>query len=116
MIADMKAKSDPSQFGNKKGTSIDHYLVCLIHRILSTLDENSAKKKFAVIANMIDWSSAFPRQCPKLGIQSFLKNGVRPSVIPLLINYLQDRYMSVKWHGEILPLQESMEGVPREAH
>ena len=101
MFAAMKAKSDPSQFGDKKGTSIDHYLVCLIHRILSTLDENSAKKKFAVIANMIDWSSAFPRQCPKLGMQSFLKNGVRLSVIPLLINYLQDRYMSVKWHGEI---------------
>ena len=59
------------------------------------------QKKFAVIANMIDWSSAFHRQCPKLGIQSFLKNGIRPSVIPLLINYLQDRYMSVKWHGEI---------------
>ena len=28
-----------------------------------------------------------------------MKNGVRPSLIPVLINYFQDRNMSVKWHG-----------------
>ena len=28
-----------------------------------------------------------------------MQNGVRPSLIPLLINYFQDREMSVKWHG-----------------
>ena len=27
MIIDMEQKSDPSQFGNEKGTSVDHYLV-----------------------------------------------------------------------------------------
>ena len=43
--------------------------------------------------------NAFPHQCPKLGIQSFIQNGVRPSLIPLLINYFQDREMTVKWHG-----------------
>ena len=48
---------------------------------------------------MVDWQDAFPRQCPKLGIQAFIKNGVRPSIIPLLINYFQDREMKVKWHG-----------------
>ena len=72
----------------------------MIHRILSAVDQNSTKKKFAVIANLIDWSSAFPRQCPKLGVQSFLRNGVRPSIMPLVVNYFQDRYMSVKWHGQ----------------
>ena len=49
---------------------------------------------------MIDWNNAFPRQCPKLGVESFLKNGVRPSLIPLLTNYFQNRKMSVKWHGQ----------------
>ena len=100
MVEDMKAKSDPKQFGNKKGSSIEHYLISMIHRILSAVDQNSTKKKFAVIANLIDWSSAFPRQCPKLGVQSFLRNGVRPSIMPLVVNYFQDRYMSVKWHGQ----------------
>ena len=28
-----------------------------------------------------------------------MQNGVRPSLIPVLVNYFQDRQMSVKWHG-----------------
>ena len=99
MIQDMKEKVDPSQYGNEKGTSIQHYLVNMIHRILTVLDNNSRRETFAVVANLIDWNSAFPRQCPKLGVLSFMKNGVRASVIPLLVNYFQDRQMSVKWHG-----------------
>ena len=99
IIADMKSKTDPAQFGNEKGTSIQHYLIKLVHRILTSLDNNSKGETFAVIANLIDWNSAFPRQCPKLGVQSFMDNGVRPSLLPLLVNYFQDRQMSVSWHG-----------------
>ena len=79
--------------------SIQHYLIDMIHRIVSALDNNSKGDTFAVVANLIDWNNAFPRQCPKLGIESFIQNGVRPSLIPVLINYFQDREMSVKWHG-----------------
>ena len=71
----------------------------MVDRILTALDNNSKGDVFAVVANLIDWSNAFPRQCPKLGIKSFIKNGVRPSLIPVLVNYFQDRQMSVKWHG-----------------
>jgi hypothetical protein len=48
---------------------------------------------------LIDWNNAFPRQCPKLGIQSFMNNGVRPALIPVLVNFFQDRHMKVRWHG-----------------
>ena len=99
ILSDMQSSLDPAQFGNQKNTSIQHYLIKMIHRILTALDNNARKDAFAVVANMIDWKSAFPRQCPKLGVESFLKNGVRPSLIPLLINYFQGRQMSVKWHG-----------------
>ena len=99
IIADMEEKLDPAQFGNQKGISIQHYLVQMLHRILLVLDNNSKGEIFAVVANFVDWNNAFPRQCPKLGIESFMKNGVRPSLIPVLINYFQDRQMSVKWHG-----------------
>ena len=95
----MKPNIDLQQYGNQKGVSIQHYLIEMIHRILTALDNNSGGETFAVIANLIDWNNAFPRQCPKLGIESFLRNGVRPSLIPVLINYFQDREMSVKWHG-----------------
>ena len=97
MISDMKVKADPSQYGNEKGTSIQHYLIKLIHRVLTALDNNTRRETFAAVANLIDWNSAFPTQCPKLGVESFMKNGVRDSMIPLLINYFQDRHMSVKW-------------------
>ena len=68
MISDMKKKNDPSQYGNEKGTSINHYLIKMIHKILTALDKNTKRETFAVVANMIDWNLAFPRQCPKLGI------------------------------------------------
>ena len=66
---------------------------------MGSLDNNSKGDTFAVIASLIDWNNAFPRQCPKLGIDSFIHNGVRPALIPVLVNYFQDRKMSVKWHG-----------------
>ena len=71
----------------------------MIHIILTALDNNKRKETFAVVANLIDWNNAFPRQCPKLGVDAFMANGVRPALIPVLVSYFQDRQMSVKWHG-----------------
>ena len=99
MIEDMLPSMDPSQYGNVKGLSIQHYLVKMVDRILTILDSNNEVEKYAVLAKMVDWSKAFDRQDPKLGIQSFIKNGVRASIIPLLISFFQDRKMIVKWHG-----------------
>ena len=65
----------------------------------SLLDNNYKGDVFAVVATFVDWNNAFPRQCPKLGIECFIKNGVCPSLIPVIINYFQDRNMSFKWHG-----------------
>ena len=71
----------------------------MIHRILETLDNNSKGDTFAVIVSLIDWNNAFLHQCPKLGIESFMQNEVRPALVPVLVNYFQDREMTVKWHG-----------------
>ena len=90
---------DPAQFGNQKGISVQHYLIQMLHRILTVLDNNSRGDIYAVVANLVDWNNAFPRQCPKLGVESFIQNGVRASLIPVLTNYFQERKMSVKWHG-----------------
>jgi hypothetical protein len=51
------------------------------------MDENPANKSIAVLLQMVDWSQAFDRQSHKLGIESFIKNGVRPSHIPILISF-----------------------------
>ena len=93
IIADMDSSMDPAQFGNQRGISVQHYLIQMLHRILSALDNNSRGDIFAVVANLIDWNNAFPRQCPKLGVESFIQNGVRASLIPVLTNYFQERKM-----------------------
>ena len=68
IVFDMKEKAEISQFGNTKQTLIQHYLIKTIHKIQTALHSNSRKKIFALVANMIDWNSAFVRQCPELGI------------------------------------------------
>ena len=67
--------------------------------VLVSLDSNSKGEIIAAIATMIDSKEAFNRQDPKLGILSFMKNGVCSSVIPTLMNYFQNRSMFVKWKG-----------------
>ena len=113
MISDMKEKIDPAQYANQKGLSIQHYLVKMIDRILQAVESNSKSESFAVLATLVDWKQAFPRQCPKLGIQSFIQNGVRPSIIPLLISYFQGRKMKVKWHGKMSSIRELKGGGPQ---
>ena len=101
MTKDMLPHADPAQYGNRKGLSTQHYLVKMINRILTATDKNSKDEAKAVIVQMIDWKSAFDRQCHKQGILSFIKNGVRKSLIPILISYFQNRKMAVKWNGEV---------------
>ena len=95
ILSDMEAKMDPSQYANQHGVSLQHYLINMIHKILKNTENNSTEVT-AVLATMIDWKQAFPRQDPKLGIEAFIKCGVRPSLIGVLINYLQDRTQATK--------------------
>ena len=101
IISDMKSTIDPTQYGNQHKTSIQHYLVNLMNRIVTSVDKNSKGEINAVLALFIDWKSAYSRQCHTLGIKSFIKNKVRPSLIPLLISYFKDRVMRVKRRGLI---------------
>ena len=109
MVEDMKNKMDPTQYGNKKGVSVQHYLMKMIDTILLNLDNRSNGDTFAVIATMIDWKQAFPRQCPTLGVQSWVNNGVRASLIPVLVDFFRDRVMRVRWHG-VLSTERTLSG------
>ena len=83
----MEATRDKSQYGNLKKVSIQHFLIKMLYKILVSVDENSVSKSSAVILEMIDWSQPFDRQSHKIVIQSFIDNGVRPSLIPVLLNF-----------------------------
>ena len=113
IISDMKAKLDPKQYANQKGLLIQHYLIKFIDRILEALDKNPKSETCAVLATLVDWKQAFLRQCPKLGVESFRKNGVRPALIPMLVSYFQGRQMKVKWHGHMSSERDLNGGGPQ---
>ena len=113
IVADMSMLSDKAQYGNVKGVSVQHYLIKMIHQILLKVDKTSQSGSFAVILNMIDWSQAFDRISHRHGIQSFIDNGVRPSLIPVLVNYFQGRSMQVKWNKGISTPRPLPGGTPQ---
>ena len=101
LIEDMAPTHDPAQFGNEKKLSAQHYLIQMLHKIYTAVDNNSKMEAMSVILTMVDWSQAFDRQCHKLGIESFIRNGVRSSLIPILKSFFQNRQMRVKWQDKI---------------
>ena len=97
----MAPTRDPAQFGNEKKLSPQHYLIQMLHKVYTAVDRNSKMEAMSVILTMVDWSQAFDRQCHKLGIQSFIRNGVRSSLIPILKSFFQNRHMRVKWQDKV---------------
>jgi hypothetical protein len=115
IVGDMAAKLDPSQYGNRRGVSVQHYLMNMLHKILVNLDNNQKGDTFAVLASLIDWKQAFPRQDPTLGVQSFIDNGVRGTLVPVLVDFFKDRVMSVKWHQKFSSSRNLSGGGPQGA-
>ena len=113
IISDLDPHMDPSQYGNKKGLSMNHYLINMINRILTMLDTNNKDEKYAIVAQLIDWSKAFDRQDPRLGIEAFIRNGVRPTLIPVLISFYQNRKMTVKWQNKFSSTRDLPGGCPQ---
>ena len=97
IMEDISPMIDNSQYGNQEGSGTEHMMVALVDKILSLLDETDGHA--AVVAAMVDWSSAFDRQDPTIAIRKFHLMGLRSSLIPILVSYLQDRRMIVKFNG-----------------
>ena len=62
---------------------------------------------------MLDYSQAFERQSHILGIQSFIENNVRLSLIPTLISFFQKRKLTVKWKNLMSKIIEVSGGGPQ---
>ena len=101
VVEDMKSSLDKSQFANQPGLSTQHYLIKLIDRILSVTDNCSKGECVAVLGTLIDWKKAFPMQDHTLGVKSFIRNGVRASLIPILASFFERRTMQVAWRGKL---------------
>ena len=98
IMEDIQQNLDIGQFGGQSGIGTEHLIVCFLDRILKLLDSHPDRS--AVLATCLDWSQAFDRQDPTIAIHKFMKLGVRPALIPLLVSYLKDRKMKVKFNGE----------------
>ena len=113
IVEDMEPTCDKAQYGNVDGLSVQHYLIKMLHQILLNLDKGYQSGSFAVLMGMIDWSKAFDHQSHKLGLQSFIDNGVRPSLIPILLSFFQDRKMKVKWNNSLSTSRDLPGGGPQ---
>ena len=97
ILQDISHNLDTSQYGGRKGSGTEHLIVTLVDRVLKCLD--STIQKSAVIASGVDWSAAFDRLDPTLTAQKMVKIGVRPSVVSILVSYMTNRRMIVKYRG-----------------
>ena len=69
---------DPFQYGGRKGSSINHYLIDLISFILLNQDLPETR---AVLATMVDFSKAFNRQNHHILITKLSGMGVLSIVV-----------------------------------
>ena len=107
---DIGSKIDINQFAGKSGIGTEHLVVKLMDRVLSLLDKPGMR---AVIAASVDWASAFSRTDPTKTVAKFIKMGVRPSIVNVLIEFLEDRQMSVKFNGQESSLFPLVGGGPQ---
>ena len=89
---------DFRQYGGTKGNSISHYLIELINFILFNQDK---KDPTAVIACLVDFSKAFNRQDHNILITKLSDLGVPSWLLKLVIAFLEDRTMVVRYKGAV---------------
>ena len=89
-------KIDPKQFGGLKGNSISHYMIELVNFVLYNLDYNLP---IAVLACTIDFSKAFNRQNHNILITKLSDMGVPGWLLNIVMGFLSDREMVVRYNG-----------------
>ena len=91
-------KMDFRQYGGMKGNSICHYLIEFINFILYHQD---APEPTAVLACLVDFSKAFNRQDHNILITKLSDLGVPGWLLKLVMAFLKDRSMRVKYKGKV---------------
>ena len=89
-------KSDWRQYGGQKGSSIAHYLLELINRILYKQD---LKEQHAIIAVMVDFSKAMTGQDHNTLITILGNMGVPGWLLRILASFLEKRELLLRYQG-----------------
>ena len=101
----IKDKIDFRQYGGFKGNSIMHYLIEFINLILSCQDSSD---QTAILALMVDFSKAFNRQNHGISITKLCDMGVPGWLLRIVVGFLTDRKMYVRYRGK----QSSIKSLP----
>ena len=109
LIADIRDKIDPDQFGCLKGTSTTYCLLDMIHTWLLHLE--SPGKHLRLI--FLDFSKAFDRIGHNILIGKLIDLGVRRSLIPWIVSFLSNRRQRVKLGEAISAWLPVNAGVPQ---
>ena len=89
-------KLDIRQYGGTKGNSVSHYLIELINFILFNQDSTEPT---AVLACFVDFDKAFNRQDHNILITKLSDMGVPPWLLKIVMSFLTNRSMIVRYKG-----------------
>ena len=95
-----------------KGNSTSHYLIELINFILYNQDNTEAT---AVLVCLVDFSKAFNRQDHSILITKLSDMGTPSWLLNIVIAFLKDRCMVVKYKGEYSNMKQLPGGGPQGA-
>jgi hypothetical protein len=101
---------DPDQMGGRPGCSIEHYIIKMVHFILSSMDGDHDA---AVISFPVDYSKAFNRMQHSEIVMSLEALNVPTCATKLIMSYLTQRSMCVKFNGSTSSFQRSPGGGPQ---
>ena len=87
---------DVHQYGGRKGTSINHYLIDLITFIVYNQDLPESR---AVLAVMVDFSKAFNRQNHQILVTKLSDMGVPGWLLKIVVGFLEKRELIVTFNG-----------------
>ena len=103
-------KMDFRQYGGMKGNSICHYLIELINFILYHQDN---PEPTAVLACLVDFSKAFNRQDHNILLTKLSDLGIPGWLLRVVMSFLKDRSMKVKYKGKFSKLYPLPGGGPQ---
>ena len=103
-------KIDFRQYGGIKGNSITHYLIEFLNFILLNQDSTD---QTAILACMVDFAKAFNRQNHNILITKLSDMGVPSWLLKVVMAFLSDRRMVVRYKGKLSSLKYLPGGGPQ---
>ena len=101
---------DFRQYGGIKGNSITHYLIEFLNFILINQDST---EQTAILACMVDFKKAFNRQNHNLLITKLSDMGVPSWLLKVVMAFLSDRKMMVRYKGKLSSMKNLPGGGPQ---